>query len=168
MPVNRQLDRTDAALLRALNADPRATVISLAETLSLSRNTVQSRLARMESGAIGPFERRVLPGSVGYPIEAAISMIVEQQLLDEIAAELAHIPEVLSVLGVSGGIDLLVMVAAQDADALYGVAGRVLSLNGVVRTETHLVMRQLVPRRIMPLIERLAGTEPQDHSSETA
>jgi len=45
-----RVDATDARLLLALSADPRATVLSLAQTLGLARNTVQARLARLESG----------------------------------------------------------------------------------------------------------------------
>jgi DNA-binding Lrp family transcriptional regulator len=47
-----RLDATDARLLLALSADPRATVLSLAQQLGLARNTVQTRLARLESGGV--------------------------------------------------------------------------------------------------------------------
>src|SRR4051794_41682220 len=54
-----RLDSTDARLLLALSTDPRATVLSLAQTLGLARNTVQTRLARLEAGGVlDPFERR--------------------------------------------------------------------------------------------------------------
>ena len=49
------LDATDARLLQALGEDPRATVIALSQRLGLARNTVQARLARLESsGALAP------------------------------------------------------------------------------------------------------------------
>ena len=47
-------------------------------------------------------------------------MTVIQQRLDEVATALAAIAEVLEVFGVSGAADLLVRVAARDADDLYG------------------------------------------------
>ena len=47
-----------------------------------------------------------------------------QQLLDEVAAALAGIPEVLEVFGLSGAADLLVRVAARDAADLYRIAGQ--------------------------------------------
>lgn len=48
------------------------------------------------------------------------------------------------MLGFSGGADLLIQVVARDADDLYRIAGQVLSIRGVRRTNTSLVMRELV------------------------
>jgi hypothetical protein len=51
-----------------------------------------------------------------------------------------------------GAADLLVRVASRDADDLYRVAGQVLATNGVERTETALVMREMVSYRVAPLL----------------
>lgn len=68
MNTKQSLDGTDAQILLALAADPRATVVALAERLGMSRNTVQARLAKMErNNALGAFERRITPGALGYP-----------------------------------------------------------------------------------------------------
>lgn len=151
------VDGTDARLLLALTADPRATVMSLAQQTGLSRNTVQSRLARFEEHRVlGSFERRIEPAALGYPLNAFITATVTQQLLDEVAAALGGVPEVLEVLGLSGAADLLVHVVARDADDLYRIAGQILATRGVERTETALVMRQLVTYRSAPLLRRLS------------
>ena len=47
-----KLDHADLALLGALADDPRATVVALAERLSLSRNTVQARMAKLEKAGV--------------------------------------------------------------------------------------------------------------------
>ena len=151
------MDGTDARLLMALADDPRATIMSLAGTLGISRNTVQARLARIEGAdTLSSFERRVSPQALGYQLTAFIDATVTQQLLDEVADALAAIPEVLEVFGISGGVDLLIRVAARDADDLYRVAGRILATRGIERTETALVMRNLVDYRVRPLLSRLA------------
>ena len=75
----------------------------------------------------------------------------------EVGAALAEIPEVLEVFGVSGGTDLMILVAARNADDLYRVAGMILATPAVERTETSLIMRKLVDYRVQPLLERLAG-----------
>ncbi|MGY1711887.1 Lrp/AsnC family transcriptional regulator [Geodermatophilus sp. SYSU D00758] len=159
----RRLDRTDARLIRALDDDPRASALALADRLGLSRNTVQARLARLEGGAgLLPVQHRVDVAALGYPVEAVITTVVRQQLLDEVAAALAGIPEVVEVLGLSGPGDLLVRVVAPDADDLYRIAGRVLATPGVDRTETALVMRRLVGYRVGPLLDRLAEQDGQE------
>ncbi|MGI5132597.1 Lrp/AsnC family transcriptional regulator [Pseudonocardia sp. CA-107938] len=151
------MDATDARLLLALAQDPRASALALAERLGISRNTVQARLARLDLSAV---QLRLDPAELGYPITAYVTMVLRQRRLDDVAAELAEVPEVIEVLGISGETDLLVQVAARDGDDLYRVAGRLLAIDGVQRTTTSLVMRTLVPHRLTPLLERVAGRQP--------
>lgn len=146
-------DSIDARLLRALNRDPRATTIALADEINVSRNTVQARLARLEQrGALLPFDRRIDPVFLGYPMQAVVLTRVKQRMLDEVAAALAQVPEVIEVQGLSGTVDLLVRVVARDADDLYRIAGQILDIDGVRRTRTALVMRALVDYRVAQLI----------------
>ena len=153
------IDRTDAAILLTLLDDPRAPVQAIAIELSLSRNTVQTRLARLhERGAVPAYGRGADLRSLGYPLTAFIRARVRQSRLAEVAADLALIPEVVEVDGLSGSNDLLVRVVASDSDDLSRVAGKVLALPDVKRTKTSLAMHSLVPYRIAPLLQRLADT----------
>jgi DNA-binding Lrp family transcriptional regulator len=81
---------------------------------------------------------------------------LRQQRLDEVGVALAGIPEVLEVFGLSGGTDLLILVAARTADDLYRIAGKILATSGVERTETPLIMRKRVDYGVHPLLARLA------------
>lgn len=149
----RSVDDTDARILRALVAAPRATAVALAQTTGLARNTVHARLARLESGGVlQSFERRIDPGALGYPLTAFVMVTVTQRKLDRIGAALAGVPEVLEVHGLSGVTDLLVHVVARDADDLYRLAGQILDIDGVEKTTTGLVMRRLVDYRLGPLL----------------
>lgn len=153
----RSVDRTDARILRELERDARATVMALAQRLTLSRNTVQARLARLESrGVLRSFGARIDPAALGYPIAAIVSVVVRQQMLTEVSEALAEVPEVLEVFGMTGPTDLLVRIVAADADDLYRIAARILAMQGVDRTDTALVMRRLVEYRISPLLNRVA------------
>jgi DNA-binding Lrp family transcriptional regulator len=157
MRNDNRIDATDARLLLALVERPRASAIALTGQTGLSRNTVQSRLTRLEQqGVLDSLERQVPPALLGYPLAAYITTQVTQRRLDEVAEALASIPEVLQVDGVSGETDLLVHVAAADADDLYRIAGQILAIPGVERTHTALVMRELVNFRITPLLRRCA------------
>jgi DNA-binding Lrp family transcriptional regulator len=154
-------DDIDARLLHALRSDPRASVVALAERTGVSRNTVQARLARWEQiGALASFERTVTPGFLGYPLRAFLLTNVKQRRLSEVSDALAEIPEVVEVQGLSGVSDLLVQVVARDADDLYRVAGQILAIRGVKRTNTALVMRELVDFRLAPLLDRLLQDGP--------
>jgi len=157
LPSTHRADPVDARLLLALTEEPRATTVALAERLGLSRNTVQARLARLdERGALDSFERRIDPATLGYPLTAYVTIRVTQRGLDEVGAALADIPEVLQCHGIAGQTDLLVHAVARDADDLYRIAGQILAIPWVERTDTALVMRELVGYRIEPLLRRLA------------
>lgn len=149
----RRADRTDVGLLRQLIRTPNATIVALAEATGLARNTVRARLARYEAdGSLAPFQRRVEPAFLGYPLRAYVVTRVTQRKLDQVGEALAEIPEVIEVLGLSGITDLLIHVAARDAEDLYRIAGRILGVDGVKRTTTGLVMREMVPYRVEQLL----------------
>ncbi|MGB4136025.1 MAG: Lrp/AsnC family transcriptional regulator [Microbacterium sp.] len=153
MAQRRTADRTDRELLRQLIRRPAATIVALAETTGLARNTVRARLDRYaEDGTLRSFQRRVDPGALGYPLSAYVLTRVTQRKLDRVGESLAGIPEVVEVLGLSGITDLMIHVVARDADDLYRIAGRILDVDGVKRTSTGLVMREMVPYRIAQLI----------------
>ncbi|GAB84801.1 putative AsnC family transcriptional regulator [Gordonia rubripertincta NBRC 101908] len=157
VPSEHRADRIDAKILTALADDPRATVMAVAERTGLSRNTVQARLSKLDAaGALRSFERRVDPAVLGYPLQAYVLTNVTQRKLDQVGAALEAIPEVLQVHGLTGVADLLVHVAAKDADDLYRIAGDILDIKGVKRTTTALVMREMVDFRVRPLLDALA------------
>lgn len=149
------LDGTDTRLLMALAQDPRRTVVALAQKLGLSRNTVQARMAALEKKNVFlPFERRINPAALGYPLMAFISVHVQQQKLAALAKSLAEIPEVLEAYGLTGQADLLVRVVSTDAEDLFRINGKILACDGVERTDTSLAMGELVPFRLEPLLLR--------------
>lgn len=149
------LDGTDTRLLLALVKDPRRTVVALAQTLSLSRNTVQARMAQLEKKSVfRSFERRISTAALGYPLTAFISVHAQQRRLGELVKELAGIPEVIEAYGLAGHADLLVRVVSVDAEDLFRINGKILGCDGVERTDTSLAMHELIPFRVQPLLER--------------
>ncbi|MGM1016246.1 MAG: Lrp/AsnC family transcriptional regulator [Actinomycetota bacterium] len=154
------LDRMDLELLAALADDPRATIVALAEALGVSRNTIQARMNRLEqTGVFLSYERSFSPEVIGFPLQAFVSIGVTQSELPRIIAELSRVPEVLHAHGLSGPIDLLARVACRDARHLFDTDARILSIDGVVRTETSLAMGEVIPFRVAGLIG-LARREP--------
>lgn len=153
------LDHVDLELLATLADDHRATVVALADRLGLSRNTVQARMARLErAGVFLSFERAIASTALGFPLEAFINVQLRQVDIPRITEELADIPEVVQAHGLSGQVDLLVRVACRDARHLFDTDARLLAIDGVERTETHLVMREVIPYRLRPLMELAATT----------
>ena len=153
MVMRRKADSIDAAILRTLVSNPDATNLAVSNASGLARNTVRSRLARFtEEDILRSFERRIDPSFLGFPLRAYVITRVTQRKLDQVSHVLATVPEVLEVHGLAGVSDLLVHVVARDADDLYRIAGHILDIDGVKRTNTGFVMRELVKYRIAQLI----------------
>ncbi|MBD7957944.1 Lrp/AsnC family transcriptional regulator [Microbacterium sp. Sa4CUA7] len=147
------LDHVDLALLDALAEDPRATVVALADRLGMSRNTVQARMSKLDrAGVFLSYERAIAPGALGYPLEAMVEVVVTQADLPQITQRIAEIPEVIQAHGVSGQVDLVVRVAARDTQHLFDIDARILGIDGVERTETSLVMGEVIGYRVRPLM----------------
>lgn len=151
------LDALDARIVLALDDDPDAALLSVAQKLGVSRNTVNARLKRMEArGLFLGFSQRVSLPVLGHPLLAFISLEIAQDLGDRATEGLAEIPEVVEVHATTGDADLLVMVAARDADDLYRLTNQILDIPGVTRSSTAISLSQRMPRRTRALIERLA------------
>jgi DNA-binding Lrp family transcriptional regulator len=153
MTQPRTADEIDSVLLTALVEHPDATNLALAQQTGLARNTVRARLDRYAAEeSLRPFDRRIDPAFLGFPLTAFIVTTVTQRKLRAVSAALAEVPEVLQAHGLAGVTDLLVQVVARDADDLYRIAGQILAIDGVKRTNTGLVMGELVEYRIAQLI----------------
>lgn len=148
-------DSTDLRILRDMVTHPRRTAVAIADRLRLSRNTVQSRLGRLEDGgAFLPFAHQVAPAALGYPLTAFMSVQVAQTELETATEALSLIPEVLEAHGTTGGADLLVRVVGIDAEDLFRIHGAMLACPGVMRIDTAISMHEVIPHRVVPLIEQ--------------
>ncbi len=154
----RQLDRTDARIVRALDEDPLATVVALARRLDLARNTVQTRLRALEeSGALQRVSTRVRPQAMGRPVIAFVTLRITQGDIEKITAELSRVPEILEMHATTGDGDILAKVVARDPADLHRITRRLLDAHSVVRTSTAMAVLELVPARTAPLLDELAG-----------
>lgn len=153
-----ELDATDSKILLALTENARLSGVEIAQRLDLSRNTVQSRLAKLESGdLLRASDHRVDSRALGYPLTAFVSARVDQHKLNGIERALDEVAEVVEVHGVAGGDDILIRIVARDADDLYRIAGMILGIPGIERTEISLSMREMVRYRTAPLLRLRAG-----------
>ncbi|GLY15263.1 putative transcriptional regulator, AsnC family protein [Kineosporia sp. NBRC 101677] len=151
------LDGTDARILLALDRNPQATVVALANDLGLARNTVQARLRRMEtSGVLSSTSRRVEPEALGYPLMAFVTVTISQRMRDQANAALAGLPEIVELLATTGDGDMLARVVARDTADLNRVTESLLDMPGIVRTSTSIVLKKIHSLRMDLLLERLA------------
>jgi len=74
-----ELDATDRAILRILQADARTPFSEVARQIDMSSATVHDRVGRMEeAGVIEGYHAEVDPKAVGYGVSAFVGLRVEQ------------------------------------------------------------------------------------------
>ena len=152
------LNPTDARLVGALEHEPRASVMLLAERLGLSRNTVHARLTKLEAAGTLGAARGVMLATFGYPVTAFVTFATTQGQLTAVVRALADVPEVVEAFATTGDGDLLCRVVAPDTEALFDLVQLLLRIAGIERSNTTLALRELLPWRITPLLERLTET----------
>ncbi|WP_436534659.1 Lrp/AsnC family transcriptional regulator [Actinoplanes sp. HUAS TT8] len=151
-----QIDALDLRILVLAVREPRAGVREFARRLGVARGTVQARLDKLEKqGVLTGWGPVVDPGGLGYASKAYIRLSVAQGVLDAVTEGLSRIPEVIELDSVAGDSDLLCLVVARGPENLEEVIQRILGVPGVTRSRTEPVLRQRIPRRILPLIEAL-------------
>ena len=151
------LDDIDARILKVLDHEPRATVQYIAEATGTARGTVYARLSRLkEQDAVESVTARLRPKILGLPLRVMVTADVDQHDFEGMIDDLSKIPEVVECLGISGQSDMHIEIAARDADDVYRISQEIMSCRGIRRTASALVLRELMPRRHVQLLDALA------------
>lgn len=149
------IDALDAALVRLLTEHPRISVLEASRRLEVARGTVQARLRRLQaSGTVRSLAPDLDTAALGYPVTAFCTLEIRQEHgHDRVGAHLARIPEVLEAHTITGPGDMLVRVVARSNADLQRVIDRVVADDTVMRSTTHIALRQQVAYRTLPLLD---------------
>jgi DNA-binding Lrp family transcriptional regulator len=126
-PMEKQvLDRTDVAILAALQNDGRLSNKQLAARVGLAPSSCYERVRKLvNSGAIRGFHAEINPAALGYSLEAMIAVRLRRHSREEYDAfrkAVLALAEVKAVHHLAGENDFLVHVLARDTDHLRDLA----------------------------------------------
>ena len=139
------LDDLDRRLLSALREDGRAPVAELARRLGVARATVNGRIDRLvASGTIVGFSVRVREERDPLAIHAISLIEVEGRTTDEVIRHLRGLPEVIALHTTNGGWDLVAELRTETLGDFDRVLGRIRSTEGVVNSETSLLLSSVL------------------------
>lgn len=139
------LDDLDRRLLSALRADGRASVASLARDLNVARATINSRMERLvASGTVVGFSVRVRDGLDPLAVHAIALIEVEGRSTDNVIHQLRGFPEIWALHTTNGGWDLVAELRTDTLSAFDSVLGRIRSIDGVVNSETSLLLSSVL------------------------
>lgn len=127
-----ELDEIDRKIIELLTRNGRATNQQIARKLNLAAATVSARIRRLEESnamrvvAVSDF------AAFGFNALLAIGVEVEGRPAEEVAADLAALPEVLSVHLVTGRYDIELLLALRSMDDLPEfLLGKVGEISGI-------------------------------------
>jgi DNA-binding Lrp family transcriptional regulator len=125
------LDEIDKGVIRLLRSDGRMPYRAIARELGITEATVRARVRRLEESNTMRVVAVTDIEAAGYGMLLAVGVQVEGRSPEEVAGDLAAVPEVFSVNVAIGAQDIEILVVAEDpptlntllADTLARVAG---------------------------------------------
>lgn len=135
------MDDTDQLLIAELRRDGRAALSDLADRLGLSRATVRARMERLVAkGEIAGFTVLTRSDVGAAPVRALMLIGIEGRGAERIMARLAGFSQVLAVHSTNGRWDLIADLGAQTLTELDEVIFRIREVEGVMTSETNLLL----------------------------
>ena len=142
-----ELDTINQTLLTELRENARCPVALLARKVGLSRTAVQARIARLERDkVITGYGARTGDAYEKSQVQAHVMLTVGAKLAGPVEAALSKIPEVRSLLSISGAFDMIAVVQAGSIERLDALIDRIGLLDGVERTHTSVVLSTRIQR----------------------
>ena len=135
------LSDADWALLNLLQANARLSVADLALQLGVARTTVQARQRRLEaSGVIAGYTLRLGTQERNERVKATVLMEVDAKRTTATMRALKDLPQVRAVQSVSGQFDYVARIEEQSVERLDAVLDKIGALDGVLRTQSLVVL----------------------------
>lgn len=150
------MDRSDIALLEALQSDSSLSISELAEKVALSSSACHRRIKALEqSGVIAGYGARLEPRLLGLSVEVFVEITLTSQsreAMDRFERSVLDFDEILECHLMSGTADYLLRVAARDLDQYDRVHRECLArLPGVSSMRSSFSLRRIKQMRGYPV-----------------
>ena len=135
------LDKVDRAIIEELERDSRTSQRKLASKIGVAQGTITNRMQRLESdGVIKGYGVKLDAESVGWGMTIMAGLRIEKGRMIEVQEKIASDPRVLTVYDITGDWDSMVLARVEDRSDLDDLTKTVFTLEGVVRSFTHVVL----------------------------
>lgn len=152
------IDRTSLRILELLQRDGRLTNAELAQRVSLSPSPCLRRVRQLEeTGVIREYVARLDPWRVGLGLQAFVTVTLEKRReaqMQTFHSAMQAAPEVLSCFALTGEMDYLVHVVAEDLEHFSRfLMQRLLRLDGVANVKSSFVLHAVKDSTVLPLAQ---------------
>ncbi len=136
-----ELDKTDRRILGLLNKDARTSFRNISRELKMSLTKVTHHVKKMEKeGIIRGFIPLIDPEKLGFDMLVVIGLDISKKKTIEIQEKIAKDPHVFAVYNTIGQWDSVIIARFKSRVDLDTFIRKVLSIPGVDKTYTQLVM----------------------------
>ena len=151
-----KLDKTDRAILQAMQRDGRLSNVNLAREVNLSESACLRRVKLLEQeGVVERYAMIVNQSAVGLPGNVFVEISLAQQQQEELdifEERVLQIPEVMECYLMSGEYDYLLRVVVSDAAHYERVHHQNLTrLPGIARVRSSFALRTVTKATELPL-----------------
>ncbi len=151
-----KFDRTDRAILHALQTEGRTSNVTLAKTVNLSESACLRRVKQLEdAGIINRYVMLVDQAKAGYPSDVFVQISLQRQQgedLERFEQAVRGVPEIMECYLMTGDADFLLRVIASDAADFERIHTRILTrLPGVARVHSSFALRTIVKKTEVPI-----------------
>jgi Lrp/AsnC family leucine-responsive transcriptional regulator len=148
------MDKYDARILSELQRDGRISWSRLAERISLSPSACQRRVeALIDRGIIENFTVNLNEDALGHHVKAFVAVNIDRQntdLAEDFRRKVKEHPQVQACHMISGTIDFMLEVVADDLDAFGNfIDGELLSMPAVKDASSSIVLKVVKPKETM-------------------
>lgn len=149
----KDLDRTDQAIIRALQENARLSNVELSNKINLSPSACLRRVSNLEkSGIIKGYHAELNTQKLGYDVTILVQVTLDGQsasILSEFEQEAMKIPNVLACFLMAGAKDYIIRIAARDVSDYGDIHTNYLSNLPHVRSiESNFVLRTVTNRNL--------------------
>ena len=130
--------------MKVLEDDARTSLRKIAEIVGVALGTVSNRVKRLENlGVIRGYTVLIDPDKAGWGLSVLIGLRIEKGRGIEIQEKIAKDNRVYGVYDVTGDYDSMVLARATNRDDLDDLIKSVVSVSGIERSVTHLVLNSV-------------------------
>tara|TARA_B100001113_G_scaffold33375_1_gene23735 strand:+ start:15829 stop:16281 length:453 start_codon:yes stop_codon:yes gene_type:complete len=135
------MDEIDRKIIEVLCDDGRTSLRKISERIGVSLGSVSNRVKRLEENKIIKGYTVLLNSEeIGWELTVVIGMRIQKGRLIEIQEKIAKDNRVYAVYDVTGDFDSMIIAKASNREDLDDLSKNVLSIEGVERSVTHLVL----------------------------
>ena len=144
------MDAIDRQIIALMRENSRRSFQDIGAHVALSAPAVKRRVDRLEeTGVLKGYTTIVDPGAMGWQTHAFVALYCEGRMsAGEVRHAVEHHPEVVAAYTVAGEASAVLHVRAEDTAHLEAALERIRDSDGVVRTQTQVVLSTLFERPV--------------------